>query len=72
MTLTDIMSAADHATWQAVALLIFAVAFVAIVIHTLRRSRSEMQHAARLPIDEAYTPTSARSNGLARPKGEVQ
>lgn len=52
MSLSDVISGTGLSTWQTIALVIFAAAFVAIVAHTLLRSRADVQRAARLPIEE--------------------
>lgn len=52
MSLSDVISGTGLSTWQTIALVIFAAAFVAIVVHTLLRSRADVQRAARLPIEE--------------------
>lgn len=52
MSLTDIMSNARLEWFAEVALVLFAVAFASILIRTLLRSRSEIEHAAHLPLDD--------------------
>lgn len=59
MSLTDIMSSLDLDVFPQIGLLIFFGAFVAVVVHTLRRSRAEVRELAELPIgDETTTPDS--------------
>lgn len=50
--LKDLISGTGLSLWQAAALVIFVAAFVAILVHTLLRSRAEVSRAARLPIDD--------------------
>ena len=53
MRLSDIMGKADLASYAEVAVIIFFVVFMAIVIHTFRRSRKqEHDDAAKIPLDD--------------------
>jgi cbb3-type cytochrome oxidase subunit 3 len=57
MSLTDIMSAAGLSRWAEAALLLFIVAFVAIVWRIFLPSRKRSyEDAARLPLDDDTTP----------------
>jgi hypothetical protein len=51
MSLTDIMSHANYTVFAELALVIFAVTFSAIVIHTWRRPRAEVSRMAALALD---------------------
>jgi cbb3-type cytochrome oxidase subunit 3 len=54
MSLTEIMSAVRLSAWAEVALLLFLGAFIGVVWRAYsKRSRSELDAAARLPLDEA-------------------
>lgn len=55
MSLTDIMSNLGLAVYPQVALLIFAIVFVAILVRTLSRSRN-FDRAALLPLDDDSNP----------------
>jgi cbb3-type cytochrome oxidase subunit 3 len=53
MRLSDIMSAANLSAYAEVALVIFCLAFVAIVVRTWAPSRrAELEAAARIPLDD--------------------
>lgn len=54
MKLSDVMSAAGLSTYAVVALVLFVIAFLAIVVRTFAPG-SAAQHArdARLPLDDA-------------------
>jgi len=53
MRLSDIMSNAGLAGYAEIALILFLVAFIAIVIRIFRPGRrKEMQAAARMPLDD--------------------
>ncbi|MFO0838486.1 MAG: CcoQ/FixQ family Cbb3-type cytochrome c oxidase assembly chaperone [Phycisphaerae bacterium] len=52
MSMTDIMSHMKLSAFPQIALPIFLVAFAAICIYAFTRSRREIDHAARLPIDD--------------------
>ena len=52
MSLTDLMSGMGATIWQQVATIIFALAFVAIIIHVWMRSKADMAHCSQLPIDD--------------------
>jgi cbb3-type cytochrome oxidase subunit 3 len=55
MRLSDIMSNAGLAGYAEIALILFMVAFIAIVIRIFRPSRrNEMQAAARMPLDDEH------------------
>jgi cbb3-type cytochrome oxidase subunit 3 len=60
MSLTDIMSNARLEWFAEVALVLFAAAFATIVIRTLLRRRSEIEYAARLPLDERNDAATGR------------
>ncbi len=54
MSLTEIMSAVRLSAWAEVALVLFLGAFLAVVWRAYsKRSRSELDAAARLPLDDA-------------------
>lgn len=54
MKLSDIMSHAGLSGYAQVALVLFVIAFVAIVIRTFMPSRNaELMEAALLPLDDA-------------------
>jgi hypothetical protein len=52
MSLTDIMSGSRQELWQSIALLLFAIAFVAIVVRVLLRPRAEIARQAHLPLED--------------------
>lgn len=52
MRLSDIMSYMDLAFYPKIAMAIFAGVFVLILIRVCRASRSEMDAAARIPLDD--------------------
>ena len=53
MRLSDVMSHAGLARYAEVALILFLIAFLAIVIRLFRRSnRDELERASRLPLDD--------------------
>lgn len=52
MSLTEIMSAMDLTLFPQIGLAIFFVVFLAIVWHTWVRPRTEIDHQARLPLDD--------------------
>lgn len=55
MRLSDIMSHAGLAGYAEIALILFMVAFIAIVIRIFRPGRrQEMQAAARMPLDDEH------------------
>lgn len=51
MSLTDIMSSMRLTVFAELALLIFAVTFAAIVIHTWRRPRADVARLAALALE---------------------
>ncbi|MFN0137279.1 MAG: cbb3-type cytochrome oxidase subunit 3 [Phycisphaerae bacterium] len=65
MSLTDIMSAMQLSQYPTIALVIFFVAFSAIVIYALTKRSSEVQRESRLPLDDGETPSEsgARATG---------
>lgn len=57
MRLSDIMSHAGLAAYAEVGLVLFLIAFIAIVIRLFRSSnRAGMEHARRLPLERDDTP----------------
>lgn len=60
MSLTDLMSGMNLVHWPLAALLIFVSVFVGVVIWTLTRPRSEIERAARLPIQDDDAVDGAR------------
>lgn len=57
MKLSDIMGNAGLAGYAEVALILFFVAFVAVVIRTLAWSnREELDHVSHLPLDDDGEP----------------
>jgi len=53
MKLSDVMGHAGLSGYAQVALILFFVAFVAVVIRTLRWSnRAELDHISHLPLDD--------------------
>jgi cbb3-type cytochrome oxidase subunit 3 len=61
MSLTDIMSGAGLSSWAEVALVIFVVAFAAIVWRTFLPSRKRgYDEAARLPLEDDTPATHHR------------
>jgi len=54
MKLVDVMSAAHLEMYAEIGLVIFAVAFAAVVAHALYRgNKADFDRASRLPLDEA-------------------
>ena len=54
MRLSDVMSHAGLAGYAVVALVLFLVAFLAVVVRIARRSaNAEFERASRLPLDDA-------------------
>jgi cbb3-type cytochrome oxidase subunit 3 len=54
MRLSDVMSHAGLAGYAVVALVLFLVAFIAVVVRVARRSASaEFERASRMPLDDA-------------------
>ena len=49
--LKEIMNNLDTTIFAEIALLLFLLAFIGIVVQTLRRPREEMDTLSRLPID---------------------
>ena len=57
MRLSDVMSHSGLAWYAEVGLVLFLVAFAAIVVRTMWPSRrDEMDRASRLPLDNGTTP----------------
>jgi cbb3-type cytochrome oxidase subunit 3 len=53
LRLSDIMSHAGLSGYAVVAMILFMLAFIAIVIRTAQRSRrDEYEHAAHLPLED--------------------
>jgi hypothetical protein len=52
MRLSDVVSHSGLAGYAVVALVLFMIAFLAVVIGVLLRSRREIDHVARLPFDD--------------------
>jgi cbb3-type cytochrome oxidase subunit 3 len=53
MRLSDVMSHAGLAGYAEIALILFFVAFVAVVVHTLRFSHREtLDHLSHLPLED--------------------
>lgn len=55
MSLSDIIGRLSLSTFPRVALVIFALAFVAIVLNALTRRREEIAHCSRIPLDDDGT-----------------
>ncbi len=55
MKLSDVMSHAGLAGYAEVALILFLLAFVAVVWRAFGSSRAEMDRNARLPLDDGET-----------------
>ena len=51
MRLSDIMGHAGLARYAEIALILFMLAFVVVVIRTLRSPRHEIERQARLPLE---------------------
>jgi cbb3-type cytochrome oxidase subunit 3 len=63
MRLSDIMANAGLAGYAEIALILFILAFIAIVIRIFRPGRkSEMDAAARMPLDDEH-PVTPRTEG---------
>lgn len=61
MRLSDIMAGAGLAGWAQVALVLFLVAFVAILVAIFAPSRrAEFDRASRIPLDD-HTPVTPRT-----------
>jgi cbb3-type cytochrome oxidase subunit 3 len=56
MRLSDVMSHAGLARYAEVALILFLIAFAAIVIRLFRSPRREIERASRLPLERDDTP----------------
>jgi cbb3-type cytochrome oxidase subunit 3 len=52
MKLSDVVSHSGLAEYAVVAMVLFLIAFVAVVIHICLSPRREMDAAARLPLDD--------------------
>lgn len=67
MRLSDIMAAAGLAGWAQAALVLFLVAFVALLVAVFAPSRRrEFERASRMPLDEDPPfPPSDRTGGAA-------
>ena len=50
--LKDVMNRVNDFGIGSIATIVFFIAFIAIVLHTLLRPRREVDHDARLPLDE--------------------
>ncbi len=54
--LKDVMNHVNDFGIGSILTVVFFIAFVAIVLHTLLRSRRDVNDAARLPLDDDRTP----------------
>ncbi|MCL4865809.1 MAG: CcoQ/FixQ family Cbb3-type cytochrome c oxidase assembly chaperone [Gemmatimonadales bacterium] len=64
MKLSDIMAAAGLAGWAQAALILFLVAFVAILIRVFAPSRRrEFEAAGRMPLDDDHPVTPRARTG---------
>lgn len=52
MSLRDVVSGLNASIWQQVALVLFVIAFVAIVVNAWLRPRAEVDQQARLPLED--------------------
>ena len=55
MRLTDIMSNMDLAIWPKMGLIIFLIAFAAIVIRVATTKRTHSRHMASMPLEDDST-----------------
>jgi cbb3-type cytochrome oxidase subunit 3 len=53
MKLSDVVGHSGLALYAEIAMLLFLLAFVAVLVAVFTRSRRELDHAARLPFEEA-------------------
>ncbi len=60
MSMSDLMSNLKLSSYPEIALPIFLLLFVGACVYAFTRSRREIEHAARLPIDDQ--PSSVNSN----------
>ena len=58
-SLSDVVGAAGLHTYAEIALIIFFVVFVLVVVRALMTRSRDLEHVARLPLDDDGT-TSAR------------
>lgn len=67
MRLSDIMGAAGLSGWAEVALVLFLLAFAAILLGTLApRRRAEFDRASRLPLDDDPSLPTRRDPGATQ------
>lgn len=53
MKLSDIMGHAGLSVWAEIALVIFALAFAAVVVHTFaKKRRATFEEVSRMPLDD--------------------
>ncbi len=52
MSLSELMSNMVHTAMPQIALVMFLVIFVAVVVDIFRRKSADVNHAARLPLDD--------------------
>ncbi len=67
MRLSDLMAGAGLAGWAQVALVLFLVAFVALLVAAFAPSRrAEFERASRLPLDDDHSLTPREPAGGAQ------
>lgn len=52
MKLSDLMSAANLTLYPQIALVLFVVLFAAALVYIFTRPKRDIEHLARMPIDE--------------------
>lgn len=55
MKLSDVMSHSGLTAYAEIGLVLFMIAFVAIVVRVIRMPKREVDHVARLPLDDEKT-----------------
>lgn len=65
MSLTDVVSGWGVSGWQAAALVIFFIAFSAILIHALSRPRAQIRRWSHLPISDESEPGGHSRDGVS-------
>ncbi len=69
MSLSDVVGGAGVSIWQQIALVLFFVAFAAIVVRVLLARRSDVDRWSRIPIDDdprQTEPPTKRTDPAAR------
>lgn len=65
MKLSDVMSAAGLQVFAEIGLVLFAAAFVTVIVTTfLRRNREAFERARHLPLDDGPAPDRVRETSV--------